>query len=741
MADRKDTEPDTLLKEHCTEVVWLYDPEADRFRYVSPSVFRQRGITAEEAQQEGLDQSMTLESSRLLRERIAVVLPLVREDPSRIIRETHEIRHFRKDGDSLWVEATLQFRRNGRGGLEVIASCRDVERRKEIERELEQERIRAAAAITARTEFLANMSHEFRTPLSAVIGFLDLTLRTDLTAEQAEFLHKGRSAAAALLRSIDAILDYSRLESGILQIETAPFRLSRCLSVIRETLGEGAEEKGLTFSIEVTEEVPAVLLGDSRRLEEVLTYLVGNAVKFTQEGCVSLHVAVLARREDHVTLQFTVSDTGIGMAQEEIERLFAPFVQADGSSTRRYGGTGLGLTVAGTLVTMMGGEIHARSEPGNGSVFTFTLEFGLAADQPETVDVPAQAGDTTGPPLTGRRVLVVEDSPFNQQVAREILKRIGVTADVASDGEAALKMILSETPCVYDAVLMDVQMPVMDGCEATRAIRGYAHLAELPVIALTAFTTGEDSKKCYAAGMNDYLVKPIEGRLLRETLSKWIGDGSAEREQETEPEEYPEMAQGVAVGKAVRQLSGRWDLYRQFIRLFVQEYRDFGKELESALAQEDRKSALRLAHTLKGAAGAVGAEDLQRASRNLEQALGTGSDCGREREALLEELERVLGVLDAILPAPADTAEANEPTLALPDRTQAEEKIRELEEMLRLGSFSARRQLPALTEVIPGVERLPEYRSVEKHLSDFAMDRAREALRDLARRLNLTLKD
>lgn len=738
MKNDREAERYRLLTENSSEVVWVYNATREQFVYVSPAIIRQRGLTVDEAMQETLAESMTSESYRLLRERLEAGLNDFRE-------ESLEIRQPRKEGSPIWVELTTRYRRNHHGEVEIVGSSREIERQKQIEQELVLARIQAEAAGVARTEFLANMSHEFRTPLSAAIGFLDLALRTGLTPEQENYLRKSRTAATELLRRIDGILDYSRLESGTLRIQTEPFHLSELLAIIRSTLGERAVEKGLDFAIGLEEGLPPVLVGDSRRLEQILSCLVGNAIKFTERGRVAVRVSPVMVRQDRVTVQFTVSDTGIGMDREK-ESLFKPFVQADSSSTRRYSGAGLGLAIARSLVTVMGGEIHVESEPGKGSTFSFTLEFGVARESGarESGDavIPDPADQTRS--LAGRRVLLAEDSPFNQQITTELLKRMGVTTDVAPNGEAAVKMILARDPCAYDAVLMDVQMPLMDGFEATRAIRKNPGLASLPIIALTARAADEDSETCLAAGMDDYLTKPIDSRTLFATLEKYLApDRAAEnktvQDGMVDADSLPEAQEGIAVGKALRQLSGRTDLYRQFVRLFLQEYSPFRTNLEASHQLGDRETTRRLVHTLKGAAGAVGAEALQAACRNLEETLAEGDDATVRQQIVLDELDRVLAVLQGFLPPEneRDPSPGMVPVPPVPDPSLTGRMLRELQEMLQQGNFAARRKLPLLAAAVPGLEQLQEYRAVEKHLSAFAMERALEALVELAGKLDL----
>ncbi|HEY1093052.1 MAG TPA: transporter substrate-binding domain-containing protein, partial [Burkholderiaceae bacterium] len=387
-------------------------------------------------------------------------------------------------------------------------------------RQLVRARDAAQAAARARSEFLAHMSHEVRTPMNAVIGLAELAMRGTLPAKEADYVRKIHKAGSSLLGVINDILDFSKIEAGKLDLESSEFVLDEVLARVMAVASVNAEDKGLALHVEVAPDVPALLNGDSLRIGQLLTNLVGNAVKFTERGEVRLAVRRLMGEADQVQLEFSVSDTGIGMPPEQLARLFQPFVQGDSSTTRRYGGTGLGLAICKRLAEMMGGEIRAESAPGQGSRFSFSAVFAAGTQR-------AQAATTTPPSLTdvlklaGVRVLLVEDNEVNRDIAYEVLHQAGAEVDMAGHGRAALELLAEHPADHYDVVLMDLQMPVMDGLETTIALRADPRWRELPVIAMTAHAMADERAHCLAAGMDDYLTKPFEFAMLLQKVEHW----------------------------------------------------------------------------------------------------------------------------------------------------------------------------------------------------------------------------
>jgi signal transduction histidine kinase/ActR/RegA family two-component response regulator len=385
--------------------------------------------------------------------------------------------------------------------------------------ELQRSETRLAEASRTKSEFVANISHEIRTPLNAVIGLVHLVLQTDLGAKQRDYLERVWSSSQTLLAVINQVLDFSKIEAGKMTLDEVPFDVRDVLRNTRDVLSTRAEEKGLALSVAVADDVPRVVRGDSLRLGQVLLNLVGNGVKFTERGEVSVDVDVDDRAGDAVQLRFRVRDTGIGLTAAETGRLFQAFVQADGSTTRRYGGTGLGLVISRGLVSQMGGELTVESTPGAGSTFTFVLRFAVAA---EAAAAPAQppAGRASSAPLAGTRVLLVEDNVLNQEVGQAILESVGAQAEIAANGLEATRAV-SDHGERFDLVIMDVQMPVMDGYEAAREIRRDPRGATLPIVAMTGHAFESERQRCLEAGMNDYIPKPMDPDRLVALVLRW----------------------------------------------------------------------------------------------------------------------------------------------------------------------------------------------------------------------------
>lgn len=590
-----------------------------------------------------------------------------------------EAQWVRKDGSLLWARISARAIDYNDPAKGLVLIVEDISKDREAADALLKAKLLAEEMARTKADFLANMSHEIRTPMNAIIGFTHLLLKSPLNHQQNDYIQKIQIASQHLLGVINDILDYSKIEAGKITLENSIFDFQDLVDNVLNLINEKAVEKGLKLIVSLDKDIPKLLVGDPLRIAQVLINYANNAVKFTSQGEIEISAKVVKHHDDQYWLRVAVRDTGIGLSQEQMSHLFKSFTQVDTSTTRQYGGTGLGLSIAKRLTEMMGGEVGVESDIDVGSTFWFTIPVTIAEgatvlsapntgarlnDEATKTQHYEQAVAADVSTIRGASILLVEDDELNLEVENALLKDAGFLVDVATNGVEAINKVKQKS---YDVVLMDVQMPVMDGLTATREIRRLPEGSNLPIIAMTASATQADQENCLAAGMNDHVAKPVVPQYLWRKMLKWVTPSA--RVTVPTPSVAPSAEEtilvhglglhtipGLDTAKGLKNALGKQSLYVSLLKKYVNTQNDFAERMQKALHSHDLATAELIAHTLKSTSAQIGAEDIRALAQQLELAIrekkaftllqSASDNIAHELTALVEAISAKIYVID-----------------------------------------------------------------------------------------------